>query len=53
MWTKQASRPSSASNSEKNPQKVCICGFFYLPLHPINQISNKIMDDYPADNYDL
>ena len=24
---------------------------FFLPLHPINQNINKVMDDYPADNY--
>jgi hypothetical protein len=25
--------------------------YFCLSLHPITQISNKIMDDYPAENY--
>ena len=23
---------------------------FFVPLHPINQNFNKIMDDYPADS---
>jgi len=35
----------------KNPQNACICGFFCLPLQRFNQNINKIMDDYPADNY--
>jgi len=23
----------------------------FVPLHPLNQNTNKIMDDYPAENY--
>ena len=38
---------------QKKLKNDIVFQFFYLSLHPINQFSNKIMDDYPADNYDL
>ena len=36
---------------EKNSKKIWFFTRLFVSLQPITQIINKIMDDYPADNY--
>lgn len=39
--------------TKKSQLKIWFFAYLFVPLHPINQNINNIMDDYPADNYDL
>jgi hypothetical protein len=52
IYTEKDTKDKKICENLRNPRlKNLFFHFFYLPLQAINLNNNKIMDDYPAENY--